>query len=137
MVHVCYGYSKNIAEKRSTPVYASAVELLASTTVDDLSLEYEQPGHTPELLERTGDKGVALGVLDLDTEAPVETVEHIVGARRGRDLGDRFPSGSDSPRTPRHVVPATRPRHREDHRDGRCGPEPPHTTAESRSTLPR
>ncbi len=79
VVHVCYGYSRNIAEKRSTPVYASAVELLASTDVDDLSLEYEQPGHTPDLLERTGDKGVALGVLDLDTEAPVETVEHIAG----------------------------------------------------------
>lgn len=78
VVHVCYGYSKNIAEKRSTPVYAQAVELLAASQVDDISLEYEQPGHAPELLEHAGDKGIALGVLDLDTEADVETVEHIV-----------------------------------------------------------
>ncbi len=78
VVHVCYGYSKNIAEKRSTPVYAKAVELLAASTVDDISLEYEQPGHVPELLEHAGDKGIALGVLDLDTEAGVETVDHIV-----------------------------------------------------------
>ncbi len=79
VVHVCYGYSKNIAEKRSTPVYAKAVELLAASMVDDISLEYEQPRHVPELLEHAGDKGIALGVLDLDTEAAVETVDHIVG----------------------------------------------------------
>ena len=79
VVHVCYGYSKNIAEKRSTPVYAKAVELLAASTVNDISLEYEQPRHVPELLEHAGDKGIALGVLDLDTEAAVETVDHIVG----------------------------------------------------------
>ena len=78
MVHVCYGYSKNIAEKRSTPVYASALELLAASKVDDISLEYEQPNHGPELLEHTGTKGLALGLLNLDTEAPVESVEHIV-----------------------------------------------------------
>jgi len=79
VVHVCYGYSKNIAEKRSTPVYAKAVELLAASKVDDISLEYEQPRHVPELLEHAGDKGIALGVLDLDTEAQIETVDHIVG----------------------------------------------------------
>jgi len=76
-VHVCYGYSKNIAEKRSTPVYKQAVELLAASKVDDISLEYEQPKHGPELLEHTGSKGVALGVLNLDTEAPAETPDHI------------------------------------------------------------
>ncbi|MCB9386223.1 MAG: hypothetical protein H6517_00180 [Microthrixaceae bacterium] len=82
-VHMCYGYSKNIAEKRATPVYEKAVSLLASTTADQLSLEYEQPGHQPELLTHAGDKGVILGVLNLDTEAPVETADHIV--ERARD----------------------------------------------------
>lgn len=76
-VHMCYGYSKNIAEKRATPVYASAIDLLAATSASALSLEYEQPGHQPELLEHTGDKDVVLGVLNLDTEAPVETADHI------------------------------------------------------------
>ncbi len=82
-VHVCYGYSKNIAEKRATPVYAEAIEALAASCVHEISLEYEQPRHGPELLEHCGDKAVILGVLDLDTEAPVETPEYI--ASRARD----------------------------------------------------
>ena len=81
-VHMCYGYAKNIAEKRATPVYEKALQLLASTTVDQISLEYEQPRHQPELLTHAGDKTVILGVLDLDTEAPVETVDHIVARAR-------------------------------------------------------
>jgi 5-methyltetrahydropteroyltriglutamate--homocysteine methyltransferase len=40
-VHMCYGYARNIAEKRATPVYAQALELLAATRVDSISLEYE------------------------------------------------------------------------------------------------
>ena len=76
--HVCFGYSKNIAEKRTNPIYESALELLASTDIDEISLEYEQPNYTPELLTHLGDKGVILGLLNLDTEAEVETVEHIV-----------------------------------------------------------
>ncbi len=77
-VHMCYGYARNIAEKRATPVYDKALELLASTSVDDISLEYEQPHHTPDLLTHAGDKNVVLGTLDLGTDAPVETVDHIV-----------------------------------------------------------
>ena len=30
-VHMCYGYSRNVAEKRSTPVYAEALSLLSQT----------------------------------------------------------------------------------------------------------
>ena len=56
---------------------------MASTNAEQISLEYEQPGHQPELLEHAGDKTVILGVLDLDTEAPVETAGHI--AQRARD----------------------------------------------------
>lgn len=81
-VHVCYGYSKNIAEKHANPVYAQALELLAATRVHDISLEYEQPAHTPDLLTHTGDKHLTLGLLNLDTEAEVETVEHITARAR-------------------------------------------------------
>lgn len=81
-VHVCYGYSKNIAKKRVNPVYEQALDLLAATDIDEISLEYEQPGHGPELLGRLRDKGVILGLLNLDTEAPVESVDHIVGRAR-------------------------------------------------------
>ncbi len=72
-VHMCYGYSRNIAEKRSTPVYGDALELLAGTAADEISLEFAQPGHSADLLQRAGDKRVAVGVLNLDTEAAVET----------------------------------------------------------------
>ena len=81
-VHMCYGYAKNIAEKRATPVYEKAVDLLATTTVDQISLEYEQPAHTPDLLTHAGDKTVLLGVLNLDTEALVETADHIADRAR-------------------------------------------------------
>ena len=77
-VHVCYGYSKNIAAKQVNPVYEKSLELLAASDIDEISLEYEQPGHTPEILTRVGNKAVILGLLNLDTEAPVEAVEHIV-----------------------------------------------------------
>lgn len=81
-VHICFGYSKNIAEKRTNPIYEKALELLASTDIDEISLEYEQPGYTPELLTHLGDKAVILGLLNLDTEAEIETVEHIVSRAR-------------------------------------------------------
>jgi 5-methyltetrahydropteroyltriglutamate--homocysteine methyltransferase len=44
-----------------------------------ISLEYEQPGHGPELLRACGDKHVLLGLLNLASEK-VESVDHI--ARR-------------------------------------------------------
>ena len=77
-VHMCYGYAKNIAEKRATPVYDKALELLAGTTVDEISLEYAQPSYGPDLLTHAGDKTVTLGVLNLATDAPVESVDGIV-----------------------------------------------------------
>ena len=77
-VHVCFGYSKNIAEKRTNPIYENALELLASADIDEISLEYEQPNYTPELLTHVKDKAVILGLLNLDTEAEIESVEHIV-----------------------------------------------------------
>jgi 5-methyltetrahydropteroyltriglutamate--homocysteine methyltransferase len=82
-VHVCYGYSKNIATKQVNPVYEKSLDLLASSNVDEISLEYEQPGHIPELLTHAGKKAVILGLLNLDTEAPVETVDHIL--QRAKD----------------------------------------------------
>ena len=81
-VHVCYGYSKNIAAKQVNPVYEKSLELLAASDIDEISLEYEQPGHTPELLTHLGSKAAILGLLNLDTEAPVEAVDHIVRRTR-------------------------------------------------------
>ena len=89
-VHVCYGYSKNIAAKQVNPVYEKSLELLAASDIDEISLEYEQPGHSPEILTRVGGKAVILGLLNLDTEAPVEAVDHIV--RRARDAMQVVPA---------------------------------------------
>ncbi len=77
-VHVCYGYSKNIAFKRQSPVYPKAVNLIAHSEVDAISVEYEQPRHDPEFLKSLGDKDVILGVLDTNPDNVGETVDHIV-----------------------------------------------------------
>jgi 5-methyltetrahydropteroyltriglutamate--homocysteine methyltransferase len=77
-VHVCYGYSKNIAFKRQSAVYPKAVELISKSTVNAISVEYEQPRHEPAFLKSLGDKDVILGVLDLNPDNKGETVEHII-----------------------------------------------------------
>ena len=77
-VHVCYGYSKNIAYKQASPVYPKAVACVAESNIDAISVEYAQPGHTPDFLECLGDKDVILGVLNLDPMGEVETTQGIV-----------------------------------------------------------
>jgi 5-methyltetrahydropteroyltriglutamate--homocysteine methyltransferase len=79
-VHICYGYA-TIGGKRADPNYASALDAIAASEVDQISLEYEQPGHTPDLLRHCGDKTVILGLLNLGTQA-IETPEHISGRIR-------------------------------------------------------
>jgi len=76
-VHVCYGYSKNIALKEPSPIYPKAVSLIAESTVDALHTEYAQPGHTPDFLQSVKDKPVAIGVLNLDPDGEVEDPDSI------------------------------------------------------------
>lgn len=77
-VHVCYGYSRNIDLKEPSPIYPQAVSLIAQSDVDAIHTEYAQPGHTPEFLQSVGDKLSAIGVLNLDPDGEVETVESII-----------------------------------------------------------
>ncbi|QFU74314.1 hypothetical protein EY643_00875 [Halioglobus maricola] len=77
-VHVCYGYSKNIALKEPSPIYPKAVSLIAESDVDALHTEYAQPGHTPDFLESVKGKPVAIGVLNLDPDGEVEQTASIV-----------------------------------------------------------
>lgn len=82
IVHVCYGYAMYSTRKSANPSYGDVVKLLADMPVSGMSIEYEQPGHQPELLRHAGDKHVHLGLLDLGTHE-VETPEHIAGRLRG------------------------------------------------------
>ena len=95
-----------------------------STSADAISLEYEQPHHSADLLEHTGDKTVVLGVLNLATDAPGrDRRPHRVAGQR-RDRGRR--TGPPAARTGlRHVVPPARDRPGEDLGPGAGGAAAP------------
>lgn len=80
-VHVCYGYAHVVTEKAANPGYAECLELLAACDIHAMSVEYEQPGHQPDLLRHCGDKHVILGLLNLGSHI-VETPEHIAARIR-------------------------------------------------------
>jgi 5-methyltetrahydropteroyltriglutamate--homocysteine methyltransferase len=80
-VHVCYGYAWTRKLKNPSPSYAECLNLAASCNVQAISLEYEQPGHRPEILYHCGDKHVILGLLDLGTEE-IETPERVAARLR-------------------------------------------------------
>ncbi len=77
-IHVCYGYSKNIAYKQASPIYPKAVSMIAESNVNAISVEYAQPGHEPAFLKSLRDKDVILGVLNLDPMGEIETADAIV-----------------------------------------------------------
>jgi 5-methyltetrahydropteroyltriglutamate--homocysteine methyltransferase len=79
-VHVCYGYAL-IGGKHPGPNYGKALEAIAASRAGQISLEYEQPGHTPELLRHCGEKVVVLGCLSLGTRT-VEEPEYIASRIR-------------------------------------------------------
>ena len=90
IVHVCYGYALVYKEKSASEIYPKVLELLAGCPIDGMSIEYEQPGHTPALLDHCGDKHVVLGLLDL-SKSEAETPEHI--AQRLRAALEVVPAG--------------------------------------------
>ena len=53
-VHICYGYAL-IGEKQVNPRYAQALEAIAASRAQQISLEYEQPGHEPDVLRTTAE----------------------------------------------------------------------------------
>jgi 5-methyltetrahydropteroyltriglutamate--homocysteine methyltransferase len=81
-VHICYGYARTTKTKRVNPKYAEALELIAASNVDEISLEYEQPHHEPDVLAHCGDKAIMLGLLNNAPDAPIETVDHILSRAR-------------------------------------------------------
>lgn len=80
-VHVCYGYAKYAEAKAANPGYAEVVRLISAMPVQAMSLEYEQPGHGPDLLRHVTDTDVHLGLLNLGTR-DIETPDHIAARLR-------------------------------------------------------
>jgi len=80
MVHICYGYA-TVGAKHVDPNYGQALEAIAASRVQAISLEYEQPGHSPEILRHCGNKTIVLGLLNLGTQT-VEKPEYIAGRIR-------------------------------------------------------
>jgi 5-methyltetrahydropteroyltriglutamate--homocysteine methyltransferase len=80
IVHICYGYA-TVGGKHVDPNYGEAIDAIAASRVQAISLEYEQPGHGPDLLRHCGDKEVVLGLLNLGTKT-VEKPEYIANRIR-------------------------------------------------------
>jgi 5-methyltetrahydropteroyltriglutamate--homocysteine methyltransferase len=76
VAHICYGYAIVFKEKTPSSDYPEVLELLAATPITGISLEYEQPGHGPDILKHCGDKHVLIGLLDLG-KAEAETPGHV------------------------------------------------------------
>ncbi|MBM3802694.1 MAG: 5-methyltetrahydropteroyltriglutamate--homocysteine methyltransferase [Acidimicrobiia bacterium] len=81
IVHICYGYA-TVGVKHVDPNYGRALEAIAASRAQAISLEYEQPGQDPEVLRHCGDKEVLLGLLNLGTQT-VEKPEYIASRIRG------------------------------------------------------
>ena len=79
-VHLCYGYA-TIGDKRLDPNYARALQAIAASSTDQICIEYEQPGHEPELLRHCRGQDVTLGLLNLGSHE-IESVDHIAGRIR-------------------------------------------------------
>lgn len=81
ILQVCYGYALVNPVKSPSADYAAALDVAADCAVGAISLEFEQPGHTPEILARCRGKHVVLGLLDLARQ-DVETPEHVAARLR-------------------------------------------------------
>jgi 5-methyltetrahydropteroyltriglutamate--homocysteine methyltransferase len=81
LLHACYGYAISTLRKRISPTYIETIEIMADCPVAGISLEYEQPGHGPDILRYCRDKHVAIGLIDLG-KLDAETPGHVAGRIR-------------------------------------------------------
>lgn len=75
--HMCYGYANAVLNKRVNPEFYAALELMASTTIDGVSIEYAQPGHGPDVLKALPGKTVIVGAINCAPDSLVETAEEV------------------------------------------------------------
>lgn len=81
--HMCYGYANAVLQKSVNPDFYDALSLMAQTDIDGISIEYAQPGHTPEVLRAMGDKEVILGCINCSPDSAIETPEQVAEYLRG------------------------------------------------------
>jgi 5-methyltetrahydropteroyltriglutamate--homocysteine methyltransferase len=81
--HMCYGYANAVRQKSVNPDFYQALELMASTDIDGVSIEYAQPGHQPDVLRALAGKTVILGVINCAPESAVESVDEVMDRIRG------------------------------------------------------
>jgi len=62
-VHVCYGYAMVVKEEITSAHYAEVLALLAACPIAGISLEYEQPGHGPDILAACGGQARGAGAV--------------------------------------------------------------------------
>lgn len=78
-LHTCYGYAVYVQDKRGGYPFLDA---LGDTVADQLSIEYAQPGLTPDALRPIAHKTIVLGVVDLSSPEP-EPVARLADRLRG------------------------------------------------------
>lgn len=81
--HMCYGYANAVRQKSVNPDFYQALELMASTDIDGVSIEYAQPGHQPDVLRALAGKTVILGTINCSPDSTIETVEEVVARIQG------------------------------------------------------
>ncbi len=85
--HMCYGYANAVLDKTVNPDFYAALELMAQSAIDGVSIEYAQPGHEPGVLKALGTKRVILGAINCAPTSPVETPEAVASLiRRALDV---------------------------------------------------
>lgn len=90
VLHVCYGYAYFVRDKGASPIYKEVLSIASQCRgVDFISIEYEQPKHTPDLLTAIKSKGVVIGLLDLGT-TEIESPDYVV--RRIREALSILPT---------------------------------------------
>ncbi|WP_170117120.1 hypothetical protein [Phyllobacterium sophorae] len=83
VLHTNYGSSFGSTNKQRHDGYREVLEIMSRIVgIDGISMEYEEPRYTGDLLKACGDKHVIVGLLNLGTY-DVETPENI--AARIRD----------------------------------------------------
>jgi 5-methyltetrahydropteroyltriglutamate--homocysteine methyltransferase len=109
-VHICYGYGIPVVlawKRRNTDWshYARTLPLLASSAIDQVSVECAASGVDPSVLALARGKDVAVGVIDVGTE-DVETPETV--ASRIRAALPHVPPDRLFPSTDCGLVPRSR-----------------------------